>query len=178
MPRPTNVQNANAVRVREVANDKFYTPASLVDLHLSKFHNKFHGLTIYEPFAGQGTYLSRFPDYFPDCKFESTEIDNGTDFFDYTGTPDVVITNPPFSILKQVFERLYALNPLVISLVLNQHAITPCRIQNANAHGYFVTDYHLTRCDRWFGVACILTLRRDVSTNVISFDTIKHKLEA
>jgi len=177
MGKLTNSQCANIVRKKEVRKDRFYTPESLVRTHLAKFiPDAFEGLTIYEPFAGKGAYLSLFPEYFPKCNYASTEIDEGTDFFEYAGKCDIIISNPPFSILKQVFERMYELKPQIISLVLNQHAVTPCRIREANQYGYFVADYHLTRVDKWFGVACILTLTRDITENCIRFDTVKHRL--
>lgn len=178
MGKLTNCQSANLVRKKAVHNDRFYTPESLVRMHLAKFiPDAFEGLTIYEPFAGKGAYLSLFPEYFPKCNYASTEIDEGTDFFEYAGKCDIIITNAPFSILNRVFERMYELKPQIISMVLNQHAVTPCRIREANQYGYFVADYHLTRVDKWFGVAVILTLTRDIDENIVKFDTVKHRLE-
>jgi len=178
MPKPTDIQNANMVRKRKVANDRFYTPRSLVNIHLGLFYGLLDNMLIYEPFRGKGAYYNQFPEYFPTCTYDWSEIDDGQDFFDYTGRPDIIISNPPFSILDRVFERCFRLRPLVISFVLNQHAVTPCRLRTANEAGYYVMHYHLTRVDRWFGVACILTLSREIRANIIGFDCIKHCLES
>jgi hypothetical protein len=177
MPRLTNIQSANLIRKREVRNDKYYTPESLVRIHLSKLEEREKSLLIFEPFRGKGAYFNLFPEYFPNSFYQWREIDENQDFFDYRGEPDIIVSNPPFSILDRVFERCYELNPKIISFVLLQHAVTPCRIRRANEAGYFVTDYHLTRVDRWFGCAVILTLSREVERNLISFDCTKHKLE-
>jgi len=133
---------------------------------------------IYEPFSGKGAYTKRFPEFFPLCRHVFTEIEDGLDFFDYKGeSVDVIISNPPFSILEKVFERCYLMKPKIISFLLLQHAITPCRLRKANEAGYFVLHYHLCRMDKWFGVAGILTLSNEITENIISFDCTKHILE-
>ena len=179
MPKPTNVQNANAVRKREVASDRFYTPDTLVRIHLSTLQTN-DRILVYEPFAGSGNYYNMFPEYFPNAMYDWSEIDNGRDFFTYdVGTiPDIIVSNPPFSILKQVIERLIQLKPKIISLLLHMHAVTPCRIRRFNEAGYFVTGYHLTRVNRWFGVSCIITFSSDAKENIITFDCIKHILQS
>ena len=176
-PKPTNVQNANLVRRREVASDKFYTPETLARLHLSTLQSN-EKILVYEPFRGRGSYYNLFPEYFPNALYDWSEIDEGRDFFNYCGTADIIVTNPPFSILKEVIERLIQIRPIVISLLLNMYAVTPCRIKQFNNAGYFVTGYHLTRVNRWFGVSVIVTFSREATQNIISFDCTKHILES
>jgi hypothetical protein len=177
MPKLSNTKQANMIRKKPERKDKYYTPESLVDIHLSKFAGLLDGYMILEPFRGTGNYFNKLPDYFPTCFYEWAEIDDGRDFFHYQGHPDIIISNPPFSLLDKIFERCYELKPKIISFVLNQHAVTPCRIRRANEAGYFVMHYHLTRVDKWFGVACILTLSNERRTNIIDFDCTKHILE-
>jgi len=177
MPKPSNVQNANLVRRRDNRNDRYYTPNSLVTVHLSKLATDIP-LVILEPAFGNGAYYNQFHKYFPNSTFHYCEIDHGKDFFDYAGPPpDIIVTNPPFSLLDRFIEKMVSLQPLIISLLLNMYAVTPCRIRDLNARGYYVSGYHLTRVNRWFGVSCIITLRRDIDTNVLSFDCTKHILE-
>lgn len=177
MSKPTNVQNANLVRRREVASDRFYTPESLVRLHLSTLQTN-EPILVYEPFRGSGNYYNLFREYFPNAMFDWSEIDEGRDFFNYLGTPDIIVSNPPFSILKKVIEMLIQLKPKIISLVLNMYAVTPCRIRQFNDAGYYVTAYHLTRVNRWFGVSVIITFSSEAKENIISFDCTKHILES
>lgn len=177
MPRPTNVQNANLVRAREVRRDVYYTPDSLVRIHLSKIATE-DRLVILEPAYGKGAYYNQFPTFFPNSTYLHCEIEQGTDFLEYEGVPpDIIVTNPPFSLLDKFFEKMIQLRPRVISVLLNMYAVTPCRIRRFNQHGYYLSDYHLTRVDRWFGVSCIITLRRDIDSNCISFDCTKHILD-
>ena len=177
MPKRTNVEQANAVRAKAVRHDRYYTPKSLVHIHLSKLasHDE---LVILEPCLGSGNYYNALPIYFPNCHRHFCEIDAGLDFFKYDGAhPDLIITNPPFSILDKFIEKMISLEPKVISLLLNMYAITPSRLRKFNAAGYYVTDYHLTRVDKWFGVSAIITLSREAETNSIGFDCTKHILE-
>jgi hypothetical protein len=175
MPRIRTCDVANVIRARETPNDKYYTPESLVRIHLEKFRGMTN-LRIYEPFAGKNAYFNLFPEYFQNCIYERTEIDDGLDFFDYCGTPDVIVSNPPFSIIDAVFERCFKLKPQLISFIMSQSAVTPCRLKWFNDNGYHVWDYHLTKVNRWFGVSVILTLSRDRCANIISFDVQKHLL--
>jgi len=98
------------------------------------------------------------------------------DFLNYNGRPDIIVSNPPFSIIERVLEKCYELRPRMISFLLQMHNITPHRLRRANEMGYFVYDYTLCRVDRWFGISVILTLSREINDNVIGFDISKHKM--
>jgi len=178
MPRLTNKQQANLVRSREVANDKFWTPKSLVKIHLEMVmpHVRPDDL-ILEPARGRGAYYDYFELAFPASRYDWCEIDEGRDFFEYVGTPSVVITNPPFSLLKRFIERMISLNPRVISLLLNAYGMTPCRIKRFNDAGYFLVGYHLTRVNRWFGCSVVVVFSREATANIIGFDVTNHVLE-
>lgn len=169
------VSNANRIRNRDAPVDVYITPESLVRLHLSKFE-RMSNCTVLDPFRGSGAYFNLFEDYFPNSRYEWCEIEAGRDFFDYTGTPDVIVSNPPYSIIERVLEKCYDLKPRYISFLLQAHNATPHRIQKANDNGYYVLDYTICRVDRWFGVSVLLTLSRDIMENVIGFDTTKHKM--
>jgi hypothetical protein len=177
MPILSTSEQANLIRKREVANDKFYTPESLVKIHLELVRpHLYEGDLILEPCRGKGAYYNLFYTYFPTQEYDWCEIDDGRDFFNYKGNPDVIITNPPFSLLKKMIERMIELKPRVISLLLNAYAMTPCRIRTFNAAGYYIVEYHLTRVNRWFGCSVVVVLSREGSKNLIGFDVTKHIL--
>ena len=178
MPRLGNVEQANRVRNNEQRNDRYFTPKTLVKIHLELLipivpENSF----ILEPSRGQGAYYDYFQLAFPKCSFDFCEIDEGKDFLEYQGTPDVIITNPPFSILQKFIDKSISLRPLIISFLLNAYAVTPCRIRDFNNAGYYLVKMHLTRVNRWFGVSCIVVFSRDATENIVSFDCTKHILE-
>jgi type I restriction-modification system DNA methylase subunit len=167
------IKNANAIRNKEAPKDVYVTPQSLVRLHLGIFE-KMSNCTVLDPCRGSGAYFNLFDEYFPNSKYEWCEIEAGIDFMDYNGTPDVIVSNPPYSILERFLEKCYELKPRYISFLLAMHAITPNRIKKANEHGYYVANYTICRVNRWFGVSVILTLSRDILENVIGFDASKH----
>jgi len=177
--RLSNVEQANRVRKRNIANDLFFTPKSLVKIHLDiiKPYVKASDI-ILEPASGMNAYLDEIPREFPECRVQWCEISLGKDFFAYTGEPDIIITNPPFSLLNRFIERSIELHPRIVSFLLNMYAVTPCRIREFNDNGYFVVGYHMTRVNRWFGISVILTVSREVTENIISFDCQKHILES
>jgi len=167
------VKNANTIRNKDERTDVYITPESLVRLHLSLFHGMSH-CKVLDPFRGSGAYFNLFNEYFPHSKYEWCEIEAGRDFFDYTGSPDVIVSNPPYSIIERILDKCFELRPRYISFLLQAHNVTPHRIQKANANGYFVLDYTICRVSRWFGVSVIVTLSRDILENCIGFDTTKH----
>lgn len=169
------VRNANLIRNREERKDVYITPESLVRKHLSIFE-QMSGVTVLDPFRGSGAYFNLFSEYFPDSVYEWCEIEAGRDFFDYCGNPDIIVSNPPYSLVEPILEKCYELRPRYISFLLQAHNVTPHRIQRANEAGYYVLDYTICRTDRWFGVSVILTLSRDVLENAIGFDVTKHKM--
>lgn len=170
------IKNATAIRKKEERTDVYITPQSLVRRHLSIFGGIQQQIVL-DPFRGSGAYFNLFDEYFTQSIFEWCEIEAGRNFFDYKGTPDIIVSNPPYSIIEPILEKCYSLRPKIISFLLCAHNVTPHRIQRANAMGYYVMDYTLCRVDRWFGVSVILTLSNQIESNVIGFDTIKHKME-
>ena len=170
------IKNATTIRNKEARTDVYITPESLVRRHLSIFSGMKQKIVL-DPFRGSGAYFNRFDDYFQQSIFEWCEIEAGRDFFDYTGTPDIIVSNPPYSIIEPILEKCYSLKPTIISFLLCAHNATPHRIQRANAMGYYVLDYTICRVDRWFGVSVILTLSNQIESNVIGFDITKHKME-
>lgn len=178
MPRLNNHQQANLVRNKSERSDKYYTPKSLVKIHLEQLIPIVPACSlILEPAKGLGAYYDYFQLAFPTCSYDYCEIDEGKDFLEYQGTPDVIITNPPFSLLQKFINKSIELHPLIISFLLNQYAVTPCRIRDFNNAGYFVVGYLIVRVNRWFGCSVILTVSRNATENIIQFDCVKHILE-
>jgi hypothetical protein len=169
------VKTANAIRNKEDRVDVYITPETLVRKHLSIFDGM-SNCVVLDPFRGSGAYFNLFSEYFPDSVYQWCEIEAGRDFFDYTGTPTVIVSNPPYSQIERILDKCYELRPRYISFLLQAHNVTPHRIERANENGYYVWDYTICRTDRWFGVSVILTLSRDILDNAIGFDTTKHKM--
>jgi hypothetical protein len=66
---------------------------------------------ILEPCKGEGAILKYMP------SAEWCEIQEGRDFFQYTKKVDWIITNPPYSLVKEFLMHSFELSPNVVFLV-------------------------------------------------------------
>ena len=165
---------SHKIKLRTKANNIFYTPISLVKIHLAKFKDIPNNSIILEPFYGEGAYYNEMEKVFPLCKIEYTEIEKGLNFFDYKEPVDYIISNPPYSILNKVLEHSISLKPKIISYLIGFHNLTTRRIEYMNNHNYFISDFHLTKVFKWYGMSLIITFSNSISSNIISFDRIIH----
>jgi hypothetical protein len=167
---------SHTIKNKTTSNDKFYTPSSLVKIHLNKFKDIIpESSHILEPFYGEGAYFNQMKEIFPTCYLTYTEIDMGLDFFEFDDKVDYIISNPPYSCIDKVLEKSVSLNPKIISYLIGFGNITAKRIQYMNFHGYFIQDFHLTKVYKWYGMSLIITFSNLIDKNIIEYDRIVHK---
>ncbi|NBW38392.1 MAG: hypothetical protein EBR30_25885 [Cytophagia bacterium] len=114
---------SHSIKHRTIAKDVFYTPEAVAKKHISLISSTTNDLWL-DPFRGKGIYY----DHFPESK-EWCEITDDRDFFSYDGKPDVICSNPPYSILDKVFQKSIDLQPRIVSYLLLHGAMTPRRIE-------------------------------------------------
>lgn len=163
------------IKKRDVPKDVFYTPIELVNKHLKivKRYVKPNDI-IYDPFFGKGAYFNAFPKIFKKNTFEFSEIELGKDFFKFDGKVDVIISNPPYSILNDVFQKSVELNPHTISYLIAFHNLTPKRIEFMNDNGYALSHIHMTKVCSWFGFSLIVVFSKK-GKNCISYDRTNYR---
>jgi hypothetical protein len=167
------IDSANKNR-KGKANDTFYTPLALVDRHIEHIKDLIEfGDVIYEPFAGKGFYVSALREKLPN-QIEQTEIDNGTNFFEFNESIDVIISNPPYSCMDKVLEHSVKLNPRVISYLIGYLNFTPKRITYMNDNGYFLERIYFCKVRGWFGISSIITFSNKIKKNCIDFDRVEY----
>lgn len=92
-------------------NDKVYTPKHIVEEVLSHYNHlidKHH--TIMEPFRGDtskengGAFFKALQQH-SNHEIKGCEIDEGVDFFETKEKVDWIITNPPYSVFKEVLPK-------------------------------------------------------------------------
>lgn len=153
---------ATAIKSREVANDVFYTPHNLVNIHVEMVKNYVkEDDNILDPFYGDGRYYDAYSTYYPNNKKDFTEIQLGRDFFEYDKPAEVIISNPPYSLLDKVLEKCVSLNSRVISFLISQHNLTPKRMEYMASKGYKVAGFFMTKVKEWFGFSIIITFVKD-----------------
>ena len=93
-------------KVAGSGNDEFYTPLYAIE-PIIKYIEK--GKTIWCPFdTNESLFVKRFKEL--GFKVINTHLESGVDFFN-CDTPecDYIISNPPYSLKNEVFERLFML---------------------------------------------------------------------
>lgn len=169
---------SHSIKKREKPNDVFYTPIPLVKLHLDyiKEYTK-PGDLIFDPFFGTGNYYNMFAETFPDSTYDFTEIAMGKDFFEYHKPVDIIVSNPPYSMLDEVFEKSVSLNPYIISYLIGLQNLTARRIENMNKKGYYLVKLKMLKVWKWFGMSAIVVFKRgqDGDTNCFDFDRVVYR---
>ena len=155
---------SHSIKGRASANDVFYTPLLLSRFQIERVPAR-AGDRWLDPFKGLGSYYDQFP---TDTK-DWAEITEVRDFFEYAGEVDVICSNPPYSLINDVFEKSVALNPRVISFLIGQGNLTPKRIEFMNAHGYALTFLHMCKVFKWYGLSYIVQFEKD-GHNCLSYD--------
>lgn len=158
-----NSETSRSIQKRKKANDVFYTPEEVVNLHVEMIDSQEGDLWL-DPFYGKGAYY----DAFPTESKSWTEIAKGRDFFAYREPCDIICSNPPYSIMDRVLEHSVALSPRCISYLIGQHNLTTKRIEYMNSKGYGLKALHLLKIYEWYGMSCIVVFEKG-ATNCISF---------
>jgi hypothetical protein len=106
--------------VRNIPDDKIYTPDHIVDEMLEVID---YSGTILEPCRGSGNIYNKLPRGSLWC-----EIDEGIDFFDFNKHVDWIITNPPYSIFKEFLKKALRVADNIAFLipVVKVYASIPC----------------------------------------------------
>ena len=168
---------AHSIKHRDTPKDVFYTPPALVKLHLDmvKPYVSEHNI-VYDPFFGKGAYYNAFEVAFPDSTYEFSEIEMGKDFFDFDKPVDVIVSNPPYSMIDRVLEKSVSLQPHTLSYLIGFHNLTAKRIEYMNQRDYWLEVVHLTKVYKWYGMSAIVIFKHTVNgKNCISFDRTVHK---
>lgn len=160
---------SHTIKQRTSPNDKFYTPDGVVKLHVDFINDLIGEGLVYEPFAGQGAYLKHLPNAI------STELDNGTDFFEFTSQVGTIISNPPYSCFDRVLEHSVELNPTVISYLIGVNNLTARRLEYMNSKGYFLERVKMCKIYKWYGMSYICVWVKGKGNDCIQYDRTVYK---
>jgi len=138
-------ETSHSIKHRKTAKDVWYTPIDVAKKHISLITHK--GLW-FDPFRGLGAYYNNF-----DNEKDWCEITDGKDFFEYKGKPDVICSNPPYSIIDKVIKKSIELKPIIISYLLLHGALTTKRLEIFNNAGYGLVSIYITKVFSWYGMS-------------------------
>jgi hypothetical protein len=125
-----------------------------------------------DPCRNSGNYYNQFPTNNKDW----CEILDDKDFFDYHGKVDIVVQNPPYSLMNKWIEKNISLNPRVISFLIGIGNLTTKRIETLEKAGYGLTKLKMMKVHSWYGMSCIVVFEKNKSS-IIEFDRKRYYLE-
>ena len=165
---------SHAIKARKEAKDVFYTPLLVAQTHISQIKHKEEDMW-FDPFYGKGIYY----DNFPTTKKDFTEIALGKDFFTSDVKPDIICSNPPYSMVDEVLQKSVEMNPRIISYLLLQGKMTPKRLEFMKQHNYGLTAVYTCKVYQWYGMAEAYTFEKGVDSSTVShiWDRIVHRTE-
>lgn len=163
---------ANSIKLKPKPNDIYYTPILLVKKHL-EFIKEYveENDIIFDGFFGSGNYYNTYPLVFDkNNTFDWTEIELGKDFFEYDKKVNVIVSNPPYSLIDKIYKKSIELEPHTISFLIGQMNLTCKRIEYMNDNGYFLDKILFTKVYSWFGMSMIVVFTKKSTKNCIDFD--------
>lgn len=121
-------------KTNQPEQDVVYTPTWLANDIINYYEPKGKLL---DPCKGDGAFY----DFMPNADW--CEISQGRDFFDYTGEVDWIVTNPPWSMIRQFLEHSFKLPAKNIVFLCNINAVTTrARLNLIKDNGYGIAKFY------------------------------------
>lgn len=96
------------------------------------------------------------------------ELEDGCDFYNWSGGVDWVVGNPPYHESWKFTERATTIARKGVAWLLNNQALnshlTPARLERLHNEGWYYTKIHVVADKRWFGRYYFLVLEKTPST--------------
>ena len=164
------------IKKRNTANDIFITPLDLAKIHIDSINYNDSDKWL-DPCKNNGSYYNQFPN---DNK-DYCEILDNKDFLEYSGEVDIIIQNPPYSIMDKWIKKNIELNPRVISLLIGVGNLTARRIEMFENAGYGASYLKMLKVYEWYGMSYIVNFEKgkksiiDIDRKVYRGEVVKNK---
>ena len=155
---------AHQIKGRNVANDVFITPLELAKKHIEMVESSADDIWL-DPCKNSGAYYNQFP---TDNK-DYCEILENKDFFDYNKKVDIIISNPPYSIMDKWINKNIELKPRIIGMLISIGNLTTKRIALLENAGYGLTKMKMMKVYEWFGMSAMVIFEKG-KESIIEYD--------
>lgn len=116
--------------------DVVYTPTYLAADIVSHFQPSG---TILDPSRGNGAFYDVYP---YTCTKFYCEISEGSDFFDFNSRVDWIITNPPWSKMREFIKHGMAVADNIVYLCTINHFTTRARLRDLRENGFGLKEFY------------------------------------
>lgn len=151
--------SSHKIKSRKKANDIFITPLQLAKINIEMIDYK-KGDKWLDPCKNDGSYYNQFP---TDNK-DYCEILENKDFLKYNNPVDIIIQNPPYSIMDIWIQKNIDLNPRIISFLIGVNNLTTRRLEWLYDAGYGLTKLKMLKVWKWYGMSYIVVFEKDKPT--------------
>ena len=166
---------SHMIKQRVKPSDIFITPLPIAQKQIKNTHDIYKKLTMgrpafwLDPCMNSGRYYYNYPEY---CEKMGFDIDKDVDYKDCLKIdflsdwdkntnnpckqPDIICSNPPFSVIDKWLAKSCSLKPTVISYVMAVHGITTKRLEFMNKSGYYLHSMELCKVQEWYGMTAVM----------------------
>ena len=116
--------------------DIVYTPENVAIEIINRFPT--YG-KILDPCRGLGVFYNNYPD---SLEKNWCELSEGIDFLTHTGQYDWIITNPPWSKMREFLIHGMKLSDNIVYLSLFNHFVTKRRLKDIRESGYGIREFY------------------------------------
>lgn len=116
--------------------DVVYTPRPLAKQIVDYFQIK--GVVL-DPSRGEGAFYDALPDH---CTKHYCEIDEGKDFFEFKQKVDWIITNPPWSKMREFIKHSMTLADNIVFLCTINHFTTRARLRDLRENDFGIREFY------------------------------------
>ena len=118
------------------AQDLVMTPPELAAAVIGHFAGRMTGMVL-DPARGQGAFYDRFPTH---LERDWCEITEGRDFLDWREPVDWVMTNPPWSRLRDFSRHAMRIAPSIVWLAPLTNLTTRARLRDLDEAGFGIAE--------------------------------------
>ena len=97
---------------------------------------------ILDPCRGQGAFYNNYPS---DCIKDYCELSEQKDFFDYEQKVDWIITNPPWSKIKEFMLHSIKICNNIVYLISINHYSTKARLRIIHENGFGIKEMYCVK---------------------------------
>tara|TARA_R110000782_G_scaffold199844_1_gene288745 strand:+ start:105 stop:686 length:582 start_codon:yes stop_codon:yes gene_type:complete len=144
----------NGIKWRGKPNDIIFTPKPVAELMIEMCNIQPNDKVL-DPSKGGGVFY----DNFPECDKSYCEITEDIDYFDASGTYDLIIGNPPYSIWNKWLDKTMELTDKFCYIFGVMNLSSP-RLQRIYEKGYVIKKFHIIKVDYWFSQSFIVLFEK------------------
>jgi len=156
---------AHKIKHRKIPNNDFFTPEKLAKSLIKLVPIESTDIVCDNAY-GKGVFYKNFPDV-----LVKQFCNEKMDFLKWHTKQTWFITNPPYSNLDKWLEHSCKFAIKGFAYLLGLHNLTPRRIEMCEKMGFGITQIHLCKVFKWFGISAFIVWEKG-KQGIIKYDRV------